>query len=408
MATVNNVDIAIQNATRETLNLIPFDDRVAAYQDEISNLQLEASALIARHSDILLLYTDFLNAINVTLRERVADINDSLDVLRERFTTIYIITLSSKELMNNTVRDFRMALSLVRRIETETVPALRNLTAEIQSDSEYVGSVAQMLESTRRNFSAQVEGLQNATNELLALINSILNAADQIAVIQQGLLEEIQNITVTHGSLETDLNNIDSSLFMSEVSLMDINNRIRSKRDSLVEVPDSHNVTYLITNASQTEMFVRNEVINEIMNQSNRFSQLNATYNAQRLEAENFFQQVSNLGANVTTLLQRIQLALDEATLLFNNSQQLISDAKTVAENLESFNNDTFRIRDEVAEAMMDIEDISRNASSALMHSQALEGALLNSSDALGTAKEVAQNALSITNETLQVKFFSC
>ena len=403
LSVVNEADVSIQNLTRATSDLTPFDDRVRDYQDEITSLQSEASALIARQTEILVLYTDVLFAINDTLRNRVENINASLDVLMERFTTVYIIVLSSQELMNTTVREFQEALALVSMIETRTVPMLRNLSDTIRSNSAYVGDVARMLESTLSSFSAQVESLQRSTDEILALTNSILSTADQIAAIQQDLIAEVENITQTYSSLDSDLNSIDYTLSSFEMRLLMVNSRIQTKQNSLVEVPDGRNITYLHANASQTESFVRNEVINEIMNQSNRFALLNSTYSTHRLEADAVIQQVSKLGANVSRLLESIQTALDEASSLFDSSQQLINEAEIVAENLESFNNDTFAIGREVTDTLRSIEEVNRNASSALAEAQNLEGTLLNSSDTLRTAKDLALQALNVTNTTLQV-----
>lgn len=393
----------IQNLDLETSNLSPFDERILQTQNNISDLQNEATALVVRQTELLVIYDDVLFAINDTLRNRVTQINESLDSLKRVFTTVYITTFTALELMESLVMEFQTALRLVMRIESVDLPVIMNRSETIQSDSMNVSSTAQELEYILGNNSAQIEDLRNATYKILSVSASILSDADILMALQDEIRSDVDRIASTYGNLDLEFGEIDSNLTGYEVDLIILANRLRMKRSSLVEVPERDEILYLTANATEMEAFVRSDILNEIINQSNLFSTLNETYTAQRAEFEELFQEVSNLGMNVSTLLELIQSAHEEALALQENAQDLINEAEIVAENLESFDNDTFRIGRKVAEAMSDIDSINRNASTALSEAQRLEEALRNSSDSIRSAKEVANDALEIANTSFQV-----
>lgn len=400
---LNQAEEEIQSLTSATSNLTPFEQRVLQYQNNISDLQANASALVARQRELLVFYEEVLFAINETLRDRLTQINQSLDTLKLSFTAAYVITFTSQELMTNILSEFQMALNLVAHIELVCVPSIMQNSAAVQSNAMDVNAAARELESTRRNFSEQVEELRNATYEILTLSASILRIANQLVQVQEGLVLRVENITSTYGSLGTEIEGIRLALSVFEMNLVTITSRLRLKSESLVQIPESDVIIYLTRNASETESFVRNDVLNEIMDQSRKFSALNETYTAQRLEFEDIFQEVSRIGLNVSALLALVRESYEEAVSVSSSTQSLFATAETVASNLESFNNETFSIGSQVAAAMGDIDAINSNASMALSEARNLEDSLRNFSANLEVAKEVAFDALNATNTSFQV-----
>lgn len=394
----------IQNLTAAVSDLVPFDDRVVQYQMEITDLQNEASDLVRMQNELLLVYSDILLAVNVTIRDRLTQINGSLDNLRRRFTTVYIITFSAQELLNSTVSEFVMALELVRRIESMDLPSIMNGSELIQSSAMDVADIARQVEFIRANFSAQVEELRNATYEILSLSASILTSAEQLMVMQRDIWEDVENIVSTYGSLDSELGDAESVLPRLEMNLLTTTQRLRFKYDSLPEVPQQDEIRYLTRNASETESYIRSDILSEITTQADQFMTLNQSYAIYRAQFEELFQQVASIRKDVSSLLERIQAAFQQASTVAEDIENLIDDAEMVAENLENFNNVTFRVGDNVAEVLADVESINENASLALSEAQNIEQALRNLSIDIRSAKEVANTALNISTSSFQVQ----
>ena len=74
-----------------------------------------------------------------------------------------------------------------------------------------------------------------------------------------------------------------------------------------------------------------------------------------------------------------------------------------IAENLESFSNDTFLIEEEVAAAMEEVERINANSNRTLESVRYLEESLRESGELVRVAKDVAFNASNITASSYQV-----
>lgn len=403
LLSLNATEDEIQNLTTAAADLTPFDDRVLYYQNNISNLQAAASALVTWQNELLLIYGDVLFAVNVTLRNRINQISSSFDVLERSFTTVYVTTFTTQELVNTLMMEFQAAIDVVSRIEMEFVPSIRNHSEAIQNHSAIASDVAQRLNETRANFSAEVEDLRNATYQILALSASLLGRAADLVVVQEEIMGDIQTIVSNYSSLDSEIAIIDFNLTDLELDLINLTNRLRQKYNSQVEIPAPNEIIYLTMNATEMEAFIRGDLLNDIMNQGRQLSALNDTYAAYRSEFDDLFQEVSDLGLNVSMLLQRIQAAYREAAMILNNAQELVNDAEMIAENLESFNNSTFQIGEQVASAMSDIESVNRNATMALSEAQRLQEALRNYSDSLRIAKQVASDALNITNSSFQV-----
>ena len=399
-------EVQIEDLLTETADLIPFDDRLLLYQEAIYTLQEEASELLQRQDQLLVVYNTVLMAANVTLRDSVARIDGSLDVLRRTFTTVYVITFSAQELLNATISEFQMAVDLVRRIEETDIATISQSSDIIRENAMCVSTAADDAELLRANFTVEVEGLQNATYEILATSASILERAEDLVLIQDEIWAEIDDIGFTYSGLDSDLNDIDSTLSSLEIDLLTVTNRLSLKYGSLIDVPMSDDIIYLTRNVTETESFIRNDVLSEIANQIDLFMALNQTYTNQRLAFENLFQETLSLGLNISNLLELIGTAYEEANAISDDIQGLIDEAEMVAENLENFNNSTFMIADEVAEALEDVESVNEDASEALQEARVIVEALEDSSVDIRTAKEVASNALNITTESFQVIFF--
>ena len=393
----------LQNITSENPNLTPFDERTTQARNNISTLQAEAVALVERHSELVLLYDDVLFAVNDTLRNRLIWINGSLDTLKRVFTTVYVTAFTTQELMEVLVSEFTTALDVVRRIETVDVPVIADVSQAIQSDAANVSITAQELEAIVADSSAQVERLRNATYEILSLSASVLEDVGELAGLQEQVRSEVERITAEYASLDSDVEAVDSRLTRYETELAILAGRVRAKRASLVEAPAPDLILELTGNATATEAFVRNDVLREIENQRAQFLTLNDTYTVQRNKFDRLFGQVSELGMNVSALLDSIQSAYAEAQRLAESSRELVEEAEMVASNLESFDNETFRIGREVAEAMADVDSLNRDASRALSEAERLEEGLRNTSQSLQEAKAVASDALDIANTSLQV-----
>lgn len=393
----------IQNLTTEVSGLVPFDDRLLQYQIDISELQTQASDLIRMQNELLVVYGDILFASNVTLRDRLTQTNSSLDDLKRRFTTVYVFTFSTQELLNVTISEFVMALELVRSIETVDLPSILERSEAILSSAIDVADVAQQVESMRNNFSAQVEELRNVTYIILSLSASVLSSAEQLLIMQQGIWADVENIASTYSSLDFDLEEVEFSLSRLELDLLTVTQRLQFLYNSLPEVPGQDEVIYLTRNATETESYIRSDIITEITSQVSQFLALNQSHAAFMAEFEQLFQQVSNLGEDASSLLQLIQAALQEATTISNDIQGLFEESEMVAENLETFNNVTFRIGDEVAEALADVDSLNQNASLALSEAQNIEEALRNLSAEIRSAKDVANTAFNISSSSFEV-----
>lgn len=399
--TLDTRENVIENLTSESLS--PFDERVLQTQNNITELQNEATALITRHGALQVMYDDLLYAINVTLRSDLTSINESLDSLKRIFTTVYITTFTAQELMQTLVMEFQTALDVVMRIESVDLPAIESHSESLQSDATNVSSTAEELDYILGNSSAQIEDLRNATYEILRLSGSILSDANTLMGLQDGIRSDVYRIASTYSDLGSQLSDIDTNLTSLEWDLITLAVRLQMKNDSLVEVPDRDTILYLTMNATEMEAFVRNSTITEIINQRREFLILNETSTSQRAEFDELFQQISNLGMNVSTLLEVIQSAYIEALAIQDSAESLIDEAEMIAENLESFDNETFMVGQQVAEAMSDIESINSNASMALSEAQRLNEVLSNTSDSIRGAKEVANEALRIANASLEV-----
>ena len=396
-------DSQIQNLTSKTFDQAPFDERVLQTQNNISQLQDEAMALISRQRDLLVIYDELLFAINTTLRNEVAQINGSLDVLKRVFTTVYVTTFTAQELMQSLVSEFEAALTLVMQIESIDLPVIRGHSEAIQADAMNVSVEADELDYILANSSTQIEGLRNATYEILRLSSSILTDAATLITLQDGIRSDIERIASTYGDLDSDIDELDLTLTGFEMDLIDLTNRLQMKRNTLVEVPSQDGILSLTRNANETESFVRNDIITEIVEQTNQFRQLNESYTAQRGEFEALYQEIVNLGVNVSSLLEMIQAAHSEAVAISEDAQDLVRQAEMVADNLESFDNETFEIGREVAEAVMDIDELNRNASEELVEAQRLQEELSNTSESIRSAKELANIALETANNSLEV-----
>ena len=383
--------------------MIPFDDRVALYQAEISSLQDQASNLVTRQNDLLVVYNQALMDINVTLRNRLLQINSSLDDLKTRFTTIYVIAFSTQELMNNTAMEFTMASDLVRRIEMINLPSIRELTDMIQARSMEVNITTQEVESIYRNISAQLEYLRNVTNQVVYISASILDVIENLTAIQQELMEEVTVISSTYNIVDLQINDLNLNLSNHEWRIIKLLNRLRSISGSLVDVPNSSVIESLINYSNEMEAFVRDDILREITIQSRQFYELNEMFTANRIEFEDLFDTVFDIGENVSRLLILLQESYTEAALISNNTQTLFRNAEMIANNLENFNNETFLVGEEVANALMDIERVNNNSRLALAKSKRLEESFRNSSEYIQMAKETALNASNITAASIQV-----
>lgn len=403
LSSLSEQESETQNLTASVSDLVPFDDRLVQYEMDISDLQNEASDLVRMQNELLVVYSDILFAVNVTIRDRLAQINGSLDDLKRRFTTVYVITYSAQELLNNTISEFVMALDLVRRIEAIDLPSIMNGSELIQSNAVDVAAVARQVESTRANFSAQVEELRNATYEILRLSASILTSAEQLMEMQRGIWEDVENILTTYSSLDSEMDEIESFLPRLEMNLLTVTQRLQFKYDSLPEVPERDEIIYLTRNASETESYIRSEILSEISSQVGQLLALNQSYAMYRVEFEELSQQVSNLREEVSSLLERIRAAFQQASTVAEDINDLIDQSEMVAENLENFNNVTFRVGNEVAEALADVESINENASLALSEVRNIEEALRNLSTDIRSAKEVANTAFNISSSSFQV-----
>lgn len=394
----------IQNI--DTSNLTPFDDRVFQTQSNISALQEEATALIARHTELQMTYDDLLFSVNVTLRASVTGANESLDSLKRIFTTVYVTTFTSQELMEALVSEFQAALDLAMRIETVYLPSIRTHSEAVQEDSLNVSSTAQELENIVNNSSAEVEALRSVTYEILNCSASLLDDIAALMGLQNQVIEGIEFIESTYGNLESEFDEINFNLTGFEMDLMNLTNQLRAKQQNTpgeLMVPDRDEILYLTQNATEMEAFVRNDIISEIMNQSMQLATLNETYTSKMAEFEELFRQVTELGMNISSLLDFIQSEYAEALRIQEDAENLVSMAEMVAENLESFDNDTFRIARQVAEALSNMEDINRNSSTALAQAQEMEESLRDASESIAMAKQTANQALEIANASLEV-----
>lgn len=387
----------------ETADLLPFDDRLLQHQEGIRALQQEATGLLTLQDELLGVYQSLLTAANVTLRDRVSQIDGSLGVLRRTFTTVYIITFSAQELLDATVSEFRMAVELVRRIEATDLVAIAGSAEVVRESAEYVSAAAGEAEELRGNFSREVDELRNATYEILAVSAAILELADDLVLIQDQVWAELEDVVSTYGDLDADLDDADSALSSLETDLLTLTSRLSLKLASLVDVPRPDVVVYLTGNVTETESFLRDDVLSEIANQIDQFEALNRTHTDQRLTFERLFRETSSLGLDVASLLELIETAYEEVSTVSEDIQSLIDEGEMVAENLESFNNVTFAIAEEVAGALEGVESEGEDASEALQVARDIVEALEGSSINISTAKGVALDALNVTTESFQV-----
>lgn len=370
---------------------------------EIDDLQTQASDLVTIQNDLLVVYDGILFAANVTIRDQLTQINGSLEDLKRRFTTIYVITLSSQELLNATISEFVMALELVRRIESTSLPSIMERSEVIFSSAANVAGVAEQVESLRANFTVQVEELRNTTYTILSLSASVLARAEQLLVMQRQIWEDVENITSTYGSLDSELEEAESSIPRLELDLLNVTQRLQSLYDTLPEITGQEEIIYLTRNATETESYIRSDILTEIANQASQFLTLNESHAVYMEEFEQLFEQVSNLGEDASTLFQLIQTAFQEVSNASNEIQALFREAEMVAENLEDFNNETFIVGRRVAEAMTNIEALNQNASSALAEAHNIGESLRNLSAEIRNAKEEAIRALNISSTSLEV-----
>jgi chromosome segregation ATPase len=390
----------VQNLTTEVSDLAPFDDRLQQYQSDITDLQTEALDLLRMQNELMVLYDDILLASNVTLRDQLTQINGSLDDLKRRFTTVYVITFTAQELLNVTVSEFLMALELVRRIETVDLPFILNRSEVILASSIDVANVARQVESTRANFAAQVEELRNVTNMILSLSASILSSAEQLRAMQESILEDVENIVSTYSSLDSEIEEVESSVPRLELNLVSLTQRLEMLHNSLPECPGREDIVYLTRNATEAESYISSDILTEITNQARRLLALNQTNTAFMAEFQQLYQQVSNLGGKATTLLQLISAAFQESSEISDRIRDLFDQSEMVADNLENFNNVTFRVGNEVAEALADVNILNRNASMAFSEAQRIEQALRALSTEIRSAKEVAISAFNISSSS--------
>lgn len=381
----------------------PFDDRLLQYQSNISELIANVTDTAERQDELEQRYNGFLTSINVTLRGNVMQINSSLDELRRRFTTIYVTALTTQELMNTTIMEFITGSSVVQRIEQVILPSITNLSRSIQDSAAGANVTARDLESLFNNFTAQVQELRNATYEILSLASSALNDAELVSSLQPQLVQDIEAITAVYLSIDGQVANIDQELTLSEMNVSRLLSDLSSKRESLIETPDPNKVDDLIQSASATEAFVRSDVLGEVASQSSRLSELNETYTSQQAEFEALFEEVTELGMNISRLLAEAQDAQRVAENVQEEAQSLIEQAEMIADNLETFNNETFRIGEEVAAVMGEVNELSENATNALAEAQRIEDVVRNISDTIRRAKELAVEAQNVTYEANQV-----
>ena len=374
---------------------------------EITELQTQASDLVAMQNDLLVVYGDILFAANVTVRDRLTQINGSLDDLKRLFTTVYVLTFSSQELLNVTVSEFVMALELVRRLEAVNLPLILERSEAVMSSAANVADVADRVESMRANFTAQVEELRNATYMILSLSASVLASAEQLLLMQRQIWEAVENITSTYSSLDSELEEVESSIPRLELDLLIVTRRLQILYDTLPEIPGQEEVIYLTRNATETESYVRNDILTEITSQVSQFLVLNQSHAVYVAEFEQLFEQVSSLGEEASTLLQLIRTAFQQVSTAANEIQALFRESEMVAENLEGFNNETFIIGRKVAEAMANVESLNLNASSALAEAQNIEESLRNLSAEIRNAKEVAIRAFNISSTSFEVNDYS-
>lgn len=381
----------------------PFDDRLLQYQSNISELIANVTDTAERQDELEQRYNGFLTSINVTLRGNVMQINSSLDELRRRFTTIYVTALTTQELMNTTIMEFITGSSVVQRIEQVILPSITNLSRSIQDSAAGANVTARDLESLFNNFTAQVQELRNATYEILSLASSALNDAELVSSLQPQLVQDIEAITAVYLSIDGQVANIDQELTLSEMNVSRLLSDLSAKRESLIETPDPNKVDDLIQSASATEAFVRSDVLGEVASQSSRLSELNETYTSQQAEFEALFEEVTELGMNISRLLAEAQDAQRVAENVQEEAQSLIEQAEMIADNLETFNNETFRIGEEVAAVMGEVNELSENATNALAEAQRIEDVVRNISDTIRRAKELAVEAQNVTYEANQV-----
>ena len=367
------------------------------------NLSREASELLTRQNDLLLVYNTTLISINETLRNDFVQANLSVESLKRRFTTIYIIAFTTQELMNNTLLEYTMAIDLVTRIEQVDLYILRNLSNTVQSLSMEVNTTANNTATTLRNLLAQVEDLRNLTYEILSISSSLLGNASTLMSIQQGIMNDIEPIMTICTSIDAQITQLEINVTAFETELMMIPNNLRMKYSSLVEVPDPNTVISLTGNATEMVDFARTNILSEISSQNMRFATLNRTYINSRAQFETLFQQVSSIGTETNRLLMVAINASRVANATSNDIQDLFRRAEMVARELEDFNNETFQVGERVAAAMRDIDRLNSNATTALAEAQRLEDSLRNSSTDIRRAKDVALAASNISNASSQV-----
>ena len=367
------------------------------------NLSREASELLTRQNDLLLVYNTTLISINETLRNDFVQANLSVESLKRRFTTIYIIAFTTQELMNNTLLEYTMAIDLVTRIEQVDLNILRNLSNTVQSLSMEVNTTANNTATTLRNLLAQVEDLRNLTYEILSISSSLLGNASTLMSIQQGIMNDIEPIMTICTSIDAQITQLEINVTAFETEIMMIPNNLRMKYSSLVEVPDPNTVISLTGNATEMVDFARTNILSEISSQNMRFATLNRTYINSRAQFETLFQQVSSIGTETNRLLMVAINASRVANATSNDIQDLFRRAEMVARELEDFNNETFQVGERAAAAMRDIDRLNSNATTALAEAQRLEDSLRNSSTDIRRAKDVALAASNISNASSQV-----
>ena len=396
---------ALGNQTENDLSnlqnkISPYEHRYNVESTLVQYVNDDVEELSETHSAFQDRTRDLTFAINVTLRNRVIQVNTTLYMLKTITTPVFVLALSAEELMNRTIDGLRDAQNTISLLANISMNISHSASAANNSHSRS-GEAIQALTLQSQQLSVQANTLSELVTELKNLTTTALSSTNEISIqisIAEVLAEYLQQ---NFSSLEQSIASLDLQL-QTEIDMMNVS--LRLLKDNI-----PGDVT------SETYIKILNENFSSLQDNISLF-QSEILY--KQSQVANFKQNVYEIMQKINSLTQNLTNLRSIILQLNNHSQVLYSRAETAVQNvlreihdaeqvsmvLQNYSenlHEVARAAEEALESLQDIFDIARHA---IVTTTVINNNVLYIADTVDQAMGQVNEAKNITQQAMTVR----
>lgn len=383
---------------------IPFSDQSVNAQELSTRVISEVNNSLSRYYSTIMQYEGLVFTINQTLLTQLSQIEVDLSDLRRISTTVLVLALTSEELMNRTMNEFNSTQQIVQNVQSATLLEIISVVDTIEDEYMGVSNITQDLIHSTQIVSSQINELRDLVSSTVIYSDSALSTGhsvqDPITVIE--ILSD--NLEIVSVNLRSTTQSTESDVTALLTAVKSLASLIQQQLTTLQHyLPLQDSLSSLILNATNTENHAYFDVVPEINNQFNHYTDINriiglSTQNLNRLEA------------NLTILENRTSSIFLELIYLETKTVQDILSAINTASlaqealwQLQNFSGDSLSIADSAYQTVQGIQmvKIQTMKTQSLVDNITTDIELANAE--IQSARHIATSAKNITCEMKQV-----